>query len=109
MIVALLFAVGILCISATITLGFVAPGAQNFSRVLIAGCMAGAISHASWIFLTKRLADVDKIFMYGFYWDAAIIVAALAIPMIFFHVKPSLYQWAGVGLITIGTILIKVK
>ena len=104
----LVFAVGMIAVSTVIYLGYAVTNKDSWWMVAV-GALMGTISSASWVTLSKLLADPYKVFLYGFYWDAVVLFSVLLIPLFLFNVRPSVNAWIGVALVTIGVFITKIE
>jgi hypothetical protein len=82
-----------------------AEGVRNSSWMyFIAGGYALS-AHLIWTHLIRILNDKNEIFRYGWYWDVALYIPIIAVPLILFAVKPTALQIVGMVIILIGVVL----
>lgn len=50
--------------------------------------------------------DAGQLLFYGLVWNVLAVLSGVAVPILFFGVRPTLFVWIGIGLVTIGLLLV---
>jgi hypothetical protein len=59
-------------------------------------------AHLLWANLIKRIDDKNEIFRYAWYWDVALYIPIVVVPLVLFSVRPTLWQSVGIVMILVG-------
>lgn len=69
--------------------------------------LIGVLTNISWFYIAKHAANPSDILVKGFYWDAMIVACYVIVPLLFFEIKLTGFQIAGLTTILLGVILTK--
>lgn len=73
-----------------------------FAKIIL-----GMLGSFSWTVCLWRIADKDKIYLYGLCWDVVVCAVAYFLPVLFFGIHLGWKGFVGLMLMTIGLILLK--
>jgi multidrug transporter EmrE-like cation transporter len=71
------------------------------------GLVISNITALSWMYLAKHIQDPNQVYSTGMIWDGLIVVSFYLVPLAFFSVKMNPISFLGIGLVLIGTVLVK--
>ena len=69
----------------------------------------GATLVVIWYLVIKYIGDKDRIYFYSLCWDAVMVGVYYFLPILVFGVKLDRYGILGLGLMTVGLVLLKIK
>jgi drug/metabolite transporter (DMT)-like permease len=71
------------------------------------GIMISVIMSVIWYTLVRIIRDDHDLYIASNIWDALITLVFTIIPIIFFHIRPDWKTWAGITMIIMGTLVLK--
>lgn len=72
------------------------------------GALAAMMANVLWLSIAKSEPSASELVIKGLYWDVMLTATYMLVPIMFFGAEITLRQYAGIGLIIIGIILVKI-
>ena len=80
---------------------------RQSSSIWFLGICCPAVADVIWIYLAKKVNENNQIFLYSISWEIVYKIIVISIPVLFFGLKLTPLSYAGLLLMLIGGILIK--
>ena len=73
------------------------------------GLLFGMSSNGLWFLAAKTIGNKDNLYVFTLFWDGLVVAIYFLMPVLLFGVKLDKIGVLGLGLIVLGTVLIKWK
>lgn len=103
-----IFAMGALAYSATAWISYYEPVKLSPYYFPI-GLALSLAANFGWLMIAKIVPNRDEILIYGAFWDIMIMMAFLAVPLLWFEVRLETKESIGLAFIIVGILTLKVK
>lgn len=83
------------------------PSLKGTSWVIPLGLLCAVVANALWLILARQTTDPSRLLTLALWWDLAVVVSSVAVPLLFFGATLSSRGWVGLGFIVAGAILLR--
>ena len=73
------------------------------------GVFMGCLLSVIWFWVAKHIHNKDKMYIFNLTWDSMMLLIYYLLPLIFFGSKLDRWGWIGLGLITLGAVILRIK
>lgn len=71
------------------------------------GLVGALVANLIWLWISKTETDTNQLMIKGLFWDSALTLIYLIVPLMIFEARLSTTQWVGLGLVLIGLTVTK--
>jgi len=103
-----IFFIGALAYSTTAWMSYYDP-IKASSLYFPLGILMSLVANIGWLTIAKIVPNRDDILIYGAFWDSMIMIAFLAVPLLWFEVRLETRESVGLSLIVLGMLCLKFK